>query len=57
MKDEVARLRVAQAIINKIGWTTDVADIDGFLKSYHAALRERAERGLLVGVANRGNGR
>ncbi len=57
LNDAAARQRVAQAIINKIGWTSDVADIDGFLKSYHAALRERAERGLLVGVANRGNGR
>jgi uncharacterized RDD family membrane protein YckC len=47
MNDPAARLQVAQAIINKIGWGSDVADIDGFLKSYYAALRERHERGLL----------
>ncbi len=47
MKDDTARLRVAQAIINKIGWTSDVTDIDSFLKSYYAALRERFERGML----------
>jgi uncharacterized RDD family membrane protein YckC len=45
--DASARLRVCQAIINKIGWDGDVTDVDGFLKSYYAALRERHERGVL----------
>ena len=57
MNDPDTRLRVAQAIINKIGWTSDVTDIDGFLKSYYAALRERYERGMLAGVANSRNQR
>lgn len=57
MTDEDARLRVAQAIINKIGWEHDVIDIDGFLKSYYAALRERFERGMLRSVANGDNRR
>jgi hypothetical protein len=47
LNDPLARQRVAQAIVNKIGWDRDVADVDGFLKSYYAALRERYERGLL----------
>jgi uncharacterized RDD family membrane protein YckC len=47
MNDASARLRVCQAIINKIGWESDVTDVDGFLKSYYAALRERHERGVL----------
>jgi hypothetical protein len=47
MNDATARQRVAQAIINKIGWSSDVADVDGFLQSYYAALRERFERGML----------
>jgi uncharacterized RDD family membrane protein YckC len=50
MNDASARQRVAQAIINKIGWTSDVDDVDGFLKSYYAALRERHERGILNAV-------
>jgi uncharacterized RDD family membrane protein YckC len=45
--DSDAKLTVAQAIINKIGWDSDVTDIDGFLKSYHAQLRVRYEAGLL----------
>jgi uncharacterized RDD family membrane protein YckC len=57
MNDASARLRVVQAIINKIGWENDVTDIDGFLKSYYAALRERYERGMLAGVANGSNRR
>lgn len=52
MTDSSAKLKVAQAIINKIGWASDVSDIDGFLKSYYAALRERVES-----VAIAGNGR
>ena len=47
MTDPAAKLTVAQAIINKIGWQEDVTDIDGFLRSYHAALRPRYEAGLL----------
>ena len=47
LKDDAARLRVAQAIINKISWGSDVTDIDGFLKSYYAALCERNDRGML----------
>lgn len=47
MTDASAKLKVAQAIINKIGWDSDVTDIDGFLKSYYAAMRERVERGDL----------
>jgi uncharacterized RDD family membrane protein YckC len=43
LTDSSAKLKVAQAIINKIGWDSDVTDIDGFLKSYYAALRERVE--------------
>jgi uncharacterized RDD family membrane protein YckC len=50
MNDPSARLRVVQAIINKIGWENDVQDVDGFLKSYYAALRERYERGLMKKV-------
>jgi uncharacterized RDD family membrane protein YckC len=53
--DAGAKLTVAQAIINKIGWDSDVADIDGFLRSYHAQLRVRYEAGLLrkAGSADR----
>ena len=47
MNDAAARQRVAQAIINKIGWGSDVADVDGFLQSYYTALRGRFERGLM----------
>ena len=52
LEDASARQQVAQAIINKIGWDSNVTDIDGFLKSYYAALRERMES-----VAIAGNGR
>jgi hypothetical protein len=53
--DAGTKLTVAQAIINKIGWDSDVADIDGFLRSYHAQLRVRYEAGLLrkAGSADR----
>jgi uncharacterized RDD family membrane protein YckC len=47
LTDPQAKLVVAQAIINKIGWDSDVSDIDGFLRSYHAQLRVRYEAGLL----------
>jgi uncharacterized RDD family membrane protein YckC len=47
LNDAAARQRVAQAIINKIGWNSDVTEIDAFLQSYYAALRERHERGML----------
>jgi uncharacterized RDD family membrane protein YckC len=49
--DPDAKLVVAQAIINKIGWDSDVSDIDGFLRSYHAHMRPRFEAGLLRKVA------
>ena len=47
--DPHARLTVAQAIIDKIGWPTEVADIDGFLTAYYTQLRAHLERGLLLG--------
>jgi uncharacterized RDD family membrane protein YckC len=59
--DAAAKLTVAQAIINKIGWQSDVTDIDGFLKAYYGQLRNRYESGMMsarrTGVANAGNGR
>jgi uncharacterized RDD family membrane protein YckC len=54
--DPAAKLTVTQAIINKIGWDSDVADIDGFLKSYHAQLRVRYEAGLLRKAASADRG-
>jgi uncharacterized RDD family membrane protein YckC len=50
MNDASARLRVCRAIINKIGWDSEVGDADGFLRSYHTALGARYERGLLRNV-------
>lgn len=47
MNDPVAKLSVAQAIVNKIGWDRDVTDIDGFLRAYYGQLRSRHEAGLL----------
>lgn len=49
--DAAARLTVAQAIVNKIEWASEVTDIDEFLRAYYAALRSRYEAGLLPGVA------
>jgi uncharacterized RDD family membrane protein YckC len=47
--DSKARLTVAQAIIDKIGWSTDVTDIDGFLTAYYTQLRTHLEKRLLLG--------
>jgi len=47
--DAPARLTVAQAIIDRIGWPSEVTDIDGFLTAYYAQLRARLESGLLLG--------
>ena len=47
--DATAKLTVAQAIIDKIDWPTDVTDVDGFLTAYYAQLRGRLEQGLLFG--------
>ncbi len=47
--DMAARTTVARAIIDKIGWPTDVSDIDGFLGAYYAQLRARLEGRLLMG--------
>ena len=47
--DAKARLTVAQAIIDRIHWPTDVTDIDGFLTAYYAQLRTHLERRLLLG--------
>lgn len=47
--DPDARFVVTQAIIDRIGWPNEVADIDGFLNAYYGQLRGRLERGLLFG--------
>jgi len=47
--DAQARLAVTQAIIDRIGWPTEVSDIDGFLNAYYMQLRAHLERGLLLG--------
>jgi uncharacterized RDD family membrane protein YckC len=47
--DPPARLTVAQAIIDKVGWQNDVTDIDGFLTAYYAQLRTHLEGRLLFG--------
>ena len=47
--DAKARVSVAQAIIDRIGWTRDVTDIDGFLTSYYTQLRAHLEHRLLLG--------
>jgi uncharacterized RDD family membrane protein YckC len=47
--EPAAKLTVAQAIIDKIGWTSEVSDIDGFLTAYYTQLRVRLEKRLLLG--------
>jgi uncharacterized RDD family membrane protein YckC len=47
--EAAAKLTVAQAIIDKIGWPTEVTDIDGFLAAYYTQLRARLEKRLLLG--------
>ena len=47
--DAAARLPVAQAIIDRIGWPVEVEDIDGFLSAYYTQLRTRLEKRLLLG--------
>ena len=47
--DGTARTMVAQTIIDRIGWTSDVTDIDGFLSAYYTQLRAHLESGLLLG--------
>lgn len=47
--DAKARLTVAQAIIDRIGWPREVRDIDGFLTAYYAQLRGHLEKRLLLG--------
>ncbi|UVO55688.1 RDD family protein [Sphingomonas sp. SUN039] len=47
--EAAAKLTVAQAIIDKIGWPTEVTDIDGFLTAYYTQLRVRLEKRLLLG--------
>lgn len=47
--DTKAKLTVTQAIIDKIGWPTDVTDIDGFLTAYYTQLRTHLEKRLLLG--------
>ncbi len=47
--DNAAKLTVAQAIVDKIGWPTEVTDIDGFLTAYYTQLRARLEKRLLLG--------
>ena len=47
--DAKATITVAQAIIDKIGWQTDVTDIEGFLTAYYTQLRAHLEKRLLLG--------
>ncbi len=47
--DGATRSMVAQTIIDRIGWASDVTDIDGFLTAYYTQLRARLESGLLLG--------
>jgi uncharacterized RDD family membrane protein YckC len=47
--ESAAKLTVAQAIIDKIGWPVEVTDIDGFLMAYYTQLRARLETRLLLG--------
>jgi uncharacterized RDD family membrane protein YckC len=47
--ETAAKLTVAQAIIDKIGWPAEVTDIDGFLTAYYTQLRARLEKRLLLG--------
>jgi hypothetical protein len=48
--DAAARTTVAQAIVDKIGWTNDVSDVDGFLTAYYTQLRSHLEKRLLLGM-------
>jgi uncharacterized RDD family membrane protein YckC len=49
-EDGPAALRVvAKKIAKKIRWTGPVADVEGFLRAFYAALRDRLERRLLLG--------
>ena len=47
--DADARLAVTQAIIDRIGWSREVRDIDGFLNAYYIQLRAHLEGALLMG--------
>ncbi len=47
--DPAARQLVAQTIIDRIGWSSDVTDIDAFLTAYYTQLRAILESGLLQG--------
>lgn len=47
--DAKAMITVAQAIIDKIGWQTNVTDIEGFLTAYYTQLRAHLEKRLLLG--------
>jgi uncharacterized RDD family membrane protein YckC len=47
--DAKPTITVAQAIIDKIGWQTDVTDIEGFLTAYYTQLRAHLEKRLLLG--------
>lgn len=47
--DAKATITVAQAIIDKIGWQTEVTDIEGFLTAYYTQLRAHLEKRLLLG--------
>jgi uncharacterized RDD family membrane protein YckC len=47
--DAAAKLTVAQAIIDKIGWASDVHNVDGFLTAYYTQLRTHLEGRLLMG--------
>ncbi len=47
--DTKAKITVTQAIIDKIGWSSDVTDIDGFLTAYYTQLRTHLEKRLLLG--------
>ena len=48
--DAKATITVAHAIIDKIGWQTDVTDINGFLTAYYTQLRAHLEKRLLLGT-------
>lgn len=43
------RLPITQAIIDRIGWATEVSDLDTFLTDYYTQLRAHLERRLLLG--------
>ena len=48
-RDGDALFTVAQAIIERIGWPSEVRDLRGFLTAYYAQLRPHLERRLLLG--------